>query len=94
MILSYAKLFEQNPSSMMQLDTKIMNRINPDKLLLSKWTAAIPKQRERHFIVSKLIRGHNESIIACEIEAVISKNIYQIQWQELKDSNCWIMGWQ
>jgi len=70
-----------------------MNQINPNKLLLSKWTAVKPKQKERHFIVIKLIRSEMEEIIACELEAVINKNIYEIEWQALKDSSCWLMGW-
>jgi len=72
----------------------LMNRINPHKLLLSKWTAVEPQQKERHFIVTKLIRAENADIIACELEAVINNTIYEIEWQALKDSSCWLMGWQ
>ncbi|PAM39480.1 hypothetical protein CEJ63_25450, partial [Acinetobacter baumannii] len=28
-----------------------MNRVNPAKLLLSKWTAASPRNKEKHFLV-------------------------------------------
>jgi len=31
-----------------------VNRLNPRKLLLSKWTAALPQNREKHFLVSEL----------------------------------------
>ena len=65
-----------------------MNRINPHKLLLSKWTAVEPQQKERHFMVTKLIRAENADIIACELEAVINNTIYEIEWQALKDSSC------
>ncbi len=71
-----------------------MNRINPSKLLLSKWTAVAPKQRERHFLVTKLLLAEDNSIIACELEAVINHKIYAINWRDLKDSSCWLMGWQ
>lgn len=71
-----------------------MNRINPNKLLLSKWTALQPKRKERHFIVSKVIRGHDETITACKLEAIISKNSYEIDWHQLKDSAAWLMGWK
>jgi tryptophan-rich hypothetical protein len=71
-----------------------MNRINPDKLLLTKWTAVQPENKERHFIIVKLIRASDQSIIACELEAVINHKIYQIQWQELKNSSSWLMGWK
>jgi tryptophan-rich hypothetical protein len=71
-----------------------MNQINPNKLLLSKWTAVAPKQKERHFMVIKLIRDDEQEIIACELEAVINNNSYEINWQILKDSSCWLMGWR
>ncbi|MSP28804.1 MAG: TIGR02450 family Trp-rich protein [Methylococcales bacterium] len=65
-----------------------------NKLLLSKWTAVKPKQKEHHFfIVTKLLLSDMEEIVACELEAVINKNIYEIDWQILKDSSCWLMGW-
>lgn len=70
-----------------------MNRINPDKLLLSKWTAVKPKQKERHFIVTKLIRDEDETVIACKLEAVINKRSREIDWRELQQKNDWTMGW-
>jgi tryptophan-rich hypothetical protein len=71
-----------------------MNRFNPDKLLLSKWTAVAVEQKERHFVVSKLIRDDDGNIIACELEAVINKRVYEVDWQQLKQDTRWIMGWQ
>ena len=70
-----------------------MNRINPEKLLLSKWTAVEPVQKERHFIVTRLLRG-DEKVTGCELEAVINKSRVEIDWQQLKDSADWIMGWK
>lgn len=71
-----------------------MNRINPEKLLLSKWTAVKPVQKERHFIVTRLLRSDDEKVIACELEAVINKNSVEIDWRQLKDSSNWVMGWK
>jgi tryptophan-rich hypothetical protein len=71
-----------------------MHRINPEKLLLSKWTALKPVNRELHFIVTKLLRNDDEKIIGCELQAVINKNSYEIDWQELKDPSNWVMGWK
>lgn len=71
-----------------------MNKINPNKLLLSKWTAVEPNQKERHFMVTKIIRAENEEIIACELEAVINKKSYEMNWQELKGTKVWKMGWE
>jgi tryptophan-rich hypothetical protein len=71
-----------------------MNRLNPDKLLMSKWTAAQPENRERHFIVTRLIRAEDETIIGCVLEAVINKNSCEIDWRELQDSTRWLTGWK
>jgi tryptophan-rich hypothetical protein len=71
-----------------------MNRINPEKLLLSKWTALQPQGKERHFIVTKLLRANDGTIIACELEAVINKKLCEINWQLLKESSSWAMGWK
>jgi tryptophan-rich hypothetical protein len=71
-----------------------MNRLNPDKLLMSKWTATQPRKRERHFLVTRLIRNEDEIIVGCELEAVINKNTYETDWRELQDSDQWIMGWK
>jgi tryptophan-rich hypothetical protein len=71
-----------------------MNRLNPEKLLMSKWTAVQPKQRERHFIVNRLICNEDETIIGCVLEAVINNNNYEIDWRELQDSTRWLMGWK
>lgn len=70
-----------------------MNRINPGKLLMSKWTAVHPQGKERHFLVTRLIRDEDDVIIACELEAVISKNSYEMDWRKLKDDKYWKTGW-
>ena len=61
---------------------------------MSKWTATQPRLRERHFLVTRLIRNEDEIIVGCELEAVINKNTYEIDWRELQDSNRWVMGWK
>lgn len=71
-----------------------MHRINPEKLLLSKWTAVKPVKKERHFIVTRLLRGDDEQVTDCELEAVINKNRVEIDWQQLRDSSNWLMGWK
>lgn len=71
-----------------------MNRINPSRLLNSKWTASCPEGRERHFIVTRLIRGEDDAIVGCELEALINRRCYRMEWRELRDSSTWIMGWK
>ncbi len=37
-------------------------RLNPAKLLLSKWTAATPRNKEKDFIVVKLIQPESSAL--------------------------------
>jgi tryptophan-rich hypothetical protein len=72
-----------------------MNRFNANKLLLSKWTAINPINKQKHFLVSDLVKDEFEQHIElCVLEAVINKVQFQIYWQELKDSSCWMQGWK
>lgn len=71
-----------------------MNQINPEKLNRSKWTAVEPKNRQKHFIVTQLMRDDNQRVVSCELEAVINHDVFTIDWQELKNTDHWIMGWK
>jgi tryptophan-rich hypothetical protein len=70
-----------------------MNRINPKKMLGSKWTAVTPSNKERHFIVSE-VEIEEELVVSCRIEAVMSKRSIPINWNELKNDSNWIHGWR
>lgn len=71
-----------------------MHRLNPDKLLHSKWTACHPVQRERHFMVTALYRDELEQVQAVELEAVLTKRSQRVDWRHLRDSARWHMGWR
>ncbi|CAM2990994.1 MULTISPECIES: TIGR02450 family Trp-rich protein [Vibrio] len=71
-----------------------MNRINPAKLLNSKWTAKEPVNREKHFLVSDIEFDDDGVVISCKIEAILSKKEYSIDWQELKHQAKWLQGWK
>lgn len=72
-----------------------MNRLSANKLLLSKWTAQKPVNKQKHFLVSELIKDHlDQQIVSCVLEAVIDNHKLQIDWRELKDSRLWIQGWK
>lgn len=71
-----------------------MNRINPAKLRLSKWTAIKPKNKEKHFLVSDIEFEEDGSVLSCTLEAVISKKEYLIDWKELMSDDKWIQGWK
>ena len=71
-----------------------MNKINPKKLLNSKWTAVQPKNKEKHFLITEVEFDEEGRVIHCLIEAVMSKNAYSINWQDLKDTSLWKLGWK
>ncbi len=70
-----------------------MNRIQRNKLLLSKWTAVEPKNKEKHFVVTRLVEAENEPLHVI-IEAVHSKREQTIIWTDLKDASRWRQGWK
>ena len=70
-----------------------MARINPEKLLMTKWTA-VETKRTALLHYNQLIRATDETIVACELEAVINKNNYEMDWHELKSTKAWKMGWE
>ena len=69
-------------------------RLNPRKLLLSKWTAAQPQNRERHFLVTELIRDEQANILGVELQAVLTQRSQQLDWRQLQDSERWLQGWR
>ncbi|MNJ03364.1 hypothetical protein D3C73_1636500 [compost metagenome] len=71
-----------------------MNRINPQKLLLSKWTAAQPLNREKHFLVTELFRDEEGTVLEVELQAVLTKRAERLDWQVLKNNDHWLLGWQ
>ncbi len=70
------------------------HQINPAKLLLSKWTAVTPINKEKHFLVSKLLRDELENITGCVLEAVLTQRAEHIDWKLLQDDTRWQQGWR
>jgi tryptophan-rich hypothetical protein len=71
-----------------------VNRLNPHKLLLSKWTAAHPLNREKHFLVTELFRDDEGTVLEIELQAVMTKRNQRLEWQTLQDEQRWQMGWK
>ncbi|MCP8687353.1 TIGR02450 family Trp-rich protein [Marinobacterium sedimentorum] len=71
-----------------------MNRINPQKLQLSKWTATRPENREKHFLVTELYRDDEGTVLEVELQAVLSRRNQRLPWQNLQDESHWSMGWK
>ncbi len=75
-------------------DRGTMNKINPKKLLNSKWTAASPVNKEKHFIISDIEFDEEGIVDACFIEPVMSKRATPINWLVLTDDSRWLQGWK
>lgn len=71
-----------------------MNRLNPRKLLLSKWTAARPQNREKHFLVTELYTDEEGTVLEIEVQAVLTRNTQRLPWQALQDDGVWVIGWK
>jgi tryptophan-rich hypothetical protein len=71
-----------------------MNRINPRKLLLSKWTAAHPRNREKHFLVTELFCDEDGIVLDIEFQAVLTQRSERVSWQVLQDAEVWLIGWK
>jgi len=71
-----------------------MNKINPKKLLQSKWTAVEPLNKEKHFMVTEMEFDEEGNVEICLIEAILSKREEPIDWHVLKDQTKWLQGWK
>ena len=69
------------------------NNINPKKLMLSKWTAVAPNNKEKHFLVTRVIKDEQETITHCVLEAVKNHREIKLDWRLLKDPASWLLGW-
>ena len=69
--------------------------INPKKLLNTKWTATVPANKEKHFMVTQVIMPNlaTEPIEMVMLEAVHSKRGQLLPWQQLNDASIWLQGW-
>lgn len=71
-------------------------RLSPQKLRLSKWTAATPANKEKHFMVVELVEPGQEGapVVDIVLEAVHSRRRQTMPWRELADAARWLQGWQ
>ena len=71
-----------------------MRRLNPNKLLLSKWTASAPQNREKHFLVTELFCDDEGCVQQLELQALLTKRSERLDWQVLFNEQLWIIGWR
>jgi tryptophan-rich hypothetical protein len=71
-----------------------LNKLSPKKLQNSKWTAVVPLNTEKHFIITEVEYDEDRAVVSCLIEAIMSKRTTNIQWRDLKDTTQWVQGWK
>ena len=71
-----------------------MRRLNPNKLLLSKWTAAHPRHKEKHFMVTEVFRDEEGTVLDIELQAILTGRAERLPWQTLKNPVDWQIGWK
>ena len=71
------------------------NPLSPKKLLLSKWTAVSPVDKEKHFVVTQVIEPEPPAVLVewVQIEAVHSGRSATLRWRDLTDGTRWRQGW-
>ena len=71
------------------------HRLNPEKLRLSKWTAVNPRDREKHFLVTRVIKPKSPAhrMAQAVLEAVLTHRRITLVWTELADKQKWLQGW-
>ena len=74
---------------------KPVNPLNPKKLLRSKWTAVVPVDKQKHFLVSRIVKPElpDAPIEFVELEAVFSNATQVLAWRDLQDAEFWRIGW-
>ena len=75
--------------------TQPARRLSPLKLKLSKWTAATPTNKEKHFMVVELVEPAEEGgpVVDIVLEAVHSRRRQTMPWRALTDAASWRQGW-
>ncbi len=65
------------------------------KLLHSKWSAVDPRNREKHFVVTRVIDPRPElgEGPRVELEAVTSGRRVDVGLEDLDDRSVWTRGW-
>ena len=69
--------------------------LNPNKLALSKWTAVVALNKEKPFLVTRVVPPASPDlpIDEVELEAVISGRSVVLPWRDLQDDARWHQGW-
>jgi tryptophan-rich hypothetical protein len=54
----------------------------------------MPRNRERHFLVTELHRDEAGEVLAIDLQAVLTGRSERLDWHQLEDTERWQMGWK
>lgn len=76
--------------------TRHKNLLSPKKLLHTKWTAVAPVNKEKHFLVVRVVLPEPPAVRVDEVElqAVHSRRSFVLPWRDLSDATRWRQGWE
>ncbi len=68
---------------------------HPKKLVDSKWTAVVPEDREKHFIVTRVLDAETVAVRApsVELRCLLTKRSRIVPQSDLRDPERWRPGW-
>jgi tryptophan-rich hypothetical protein len=71
------------------------NPLSPKKLLLSKWTTVSPTDKEKHFVVTRVVEPDPPAVRVewVVIEAIHSRRASMLRWRDLTEGKRWRQGW-
>jgi tryptophan-rich hypothetical protein len=77
------------------MTTAPKNPLSPKKLFHTKWTAVTPINKEKHFLVVRVVLPEPPAtrIDSVELQAVHSSRSTVLAWRELTDATRWRQGW-
>jgi len=54
-----------------------------------------PIEKKKHFIITELIRDEEDvHVVECVLEAVINQQRFTMDFNVLKNDECWLQGWR
>ena len=71
------------------------NPVNLKKIVGSKWTAVLPENREKHFIVLDWERDENDQPTdRIQLEAILTGTVRLLHHKALAEQEEWLIGWR
>ena len=69
--------------------------LRPKRLLDSKWTASVPENREKHFVVTRVLDAATAAskVQSVELRCLLTKRTRIVAQADLLEPELWRPGW-